>query len=128
MKRSRCVPLVMLGLASMLSGCSDDVEVSQDKYASQQDCVKDWGSEINCKPAIQYGGGSAWNFGYNGPRYYWDRSTGNPVAVLDSGDHQQMPNAHPANSALSHSTGSFKAGTVSRGGFGHFGGFRGFGG
>lgn len=119
MKRSRRVPLVMLGLASALAGCSEEVAVSQDRYATQADCVKDWGTTDYCRQAPVQGG--VWSSGYNGPRYYWDRSTGQPVAVLDSGEHRPMPNAHPAGSLLSHSTGTAYAGTVSRGGFGHFG-------
>ncbi len=121
MRRSRCVPLVMLGLASALGGCSEEVEVSQDQYASLTDCVKDWGSEQHCKPAPQQGNSGGTFVSYRGPRYYWDRTTGNPVAVLESGVHQQMPGAHPNGSAFSHSIGKLGAGTVSRGGFGHFG-------
>lgn len=121
MKRSRCVPLVMLGLASALGGCSEDVAVSQDRYTTQADCAKDWGSEQNCRQQGSGSGGGGGTSGYNGPRYYWDRSKGQPVAVLDSGEHRPMPNAHPAGSPLSHSAGAVPAGTVSRGGFGHFG-------
>ncbi len=99
----------------MLAGCTEEADVHQDRYASQADCVQDWGSEANCTPAGGSGGG------YSGPRYYWDRSRSTPVVIRDTGVHEPMPGAHPSGSVLSHATGFTHVGTVMRGGFGHFG-------
>ncbi|MDD4929151.1 MAG: hypothetical protein PHP85_07740 [Gallionella sp.] len=128
MKRSHEVVLWMLGAGlgiSLLSETRTTEQLKQDKYASRTDCVKDWGAESQCEEdAPGSGGGSGGGGsgggsggGYHGPRYYWDRSAGQPVTVSDSGAHQLMPAAHPG--GLSHA--SVDAGTVSRGGFGHFG-------
>jgi len=133
MKRSHEVLLWMLGAGMGVSMLSEEKTVEQlkrDSYASKEECLRDWEySEENCKEdtsgsshVSSSGGGGSSGGGtrYNGPRYYWDRSTGRPVMVTDAGVHKPMPSAHPNGSALSHSTGSSPAGTVTRGGFGHF--------
>jgi len=130
MKRSHEVALWMLGVGLGVAILSEDKTVEQlkqDRYASKSDCVQDWGSEENCKEdSDSYsrvgsgGGGGGGGSGYRGPRYYWDRSAGHPVIVTDSGQHRPMPSAHPSGNYLSHSVGSVDAGTVTRGGFGHF--------
>ncbi len=134
MKRSHQVMLWMLGAGLGVAALSDEKTVEQlkqDSYASKEECMQDWGgSEANCKEDTSSsshvgssGGGSGGSGGgtrYNGPRYYWDRSTGRPVMITDAGVHQPMPSAHPNGSPLSHSTGSAHVGTVTRGGFGHF--------
>ena len=111
----------------MLSEDKTIEQLKQDSYASKTDCVQDWGSEENCKEDSgsslrinSGGGGGSSGGGYHGPRYYWDRSAGHPVIVTDSGKHQPMPSARPSGNALSHSVGSVNAGSVTRGGFGHF--------
>ncbi len=113
----------MLGFASVLVGCSEEVDVHQDRYASLADCVQDWGSEANCTQSGGSAGtgGGGGGGGYSGPRYYWDRSAGTPVVVRDSGVHERMPSAHPSGTPMSHSTGSAHVGSVTRGGFGHSG-------
>ncbi len=122
MKRSEKVVLWMLGIGlgvAMLSEEKTVEQLKQDKYASKEDCMHDWGgSEQNCTADTS----QSTSITYDGPRYYWDRSTGQPVVVTESGAHQPVPNAHPAGSPLSHSVGSVPAGTVTHGGFGHFGG------
>ncbi|HEX5338554.1 MAG TPA: hypothetical protein VFW53_08965 [Gallionella sp.] len=133
MKRSHEVMLWMLGAGLGVAILSEDKTVEQlkqDRYASKEDCLKDWGSEESCQEEPSQGGshasgGSGGGGGnadnrYRGPRYYWDRSAGHPVAVSDSGVHRPMPSAHPGGSSLSHSIGSVDAGSVTRGGFGHF--------
>jgi hypothetical protein len=133
MKRSHEVLLWMLGAGIGVSALSEEKTVEQlqqDHYASKEDCMQDWGSsEENCKDdtsSTHYsssgGGGGSSSGGYRGPRYYWDRSAGHPVIVTDSGVHKPMPSAHPSGNAFSHSIGSSNAGSVTRGGFGHFGG------
>lgn len=130
MKRSHRVALWMLGAGLGVAALSEEKTVEQlkqDSYASKEDCAKDWGSEQNCKEDPQStshfsGGGSGGGGGsrYQGPRYYWDRTTGRPVMVTDAGVHTPMPSAHPGGGPLSHSVASVNAGSVSRGGFGHF--------
>lgn len=128
MKRSHEVVLWMLGAGLGVAMFSEDKvieQLKQDRYASKEDCVQDWGSEENCKEepgsgSYSSGGGGGSSGGYRGPRYYWDRSAGHPVIITDSGQHQPMPSAHPSGSGVSHSMGSVDAGTVTRGGFGHF--------
>lgn len=130
MKRSHQVALWMLGTGlgiAMLSEEKSVEQLQQDIYASREDCMQDWGgSEENCKEDTASsthisGGGGSGGGGYHGPRYYWDRSAGHPVIVTDSGRQVPMPSAHPSGNALSRSIGSTHAGTVTRGGFGHFG-------
>ncbi len=107
-------------------------QLKQDSYASKEDCVRDWGSQQNCKEdtgsgAHSSGGGGSGGGGnsvekrYYGPRYYWDRSAGHPVVVTDTGQHVPMPAAHQGGRPGSHSIGTMHVGSVSRGGFGHFG-------
>lgn len=130
MKRSHEVVLWMLGAGLVVASISEDKtteQLKQDRYDSKADCAQDWGSEENCKEEADgsghsggWSGGSSGGGGYRGPRYYWDRSTGHPVIITDSGKHQPMPSAHAGGSRLSHSVGSVDAGTVTRGGFGHF--------
>lgn len=131
MKRSRDVVLWMLGAGLVVASISEDKtieQLKQDRYASKTDCIEDWGTEENCKEEADSSvhasswnsGGGSGGGGYRGPRYYWDRSAGHPVIVTDSGKHQPMPSAHASGNRLSHSVGSVDAGTVTRGGFGHF--------
>ncbi len=134
MKRSHQIALWMLGAGlgvAMLSEEKTIEQLRQDSYASKEDCLQDWGgSEANCKEDTSGsshvssggggGGGGSSGTRYNGPRYYWDRAAGRPVMLTDAGVHQPMPSAHPAGSPLSHSIGSSPAGSVTRGGFGHF--------
>ena len=142
MKRSNNVILLMLGAGLGVAALSDEKyteQLRQDNYASKAECVHDWGSEQNCNQDSSQsssshsggggsgggggGGGSDESKRYKGPRYYWDRTEGHPVAVNDSGTHQAMPSAHPGGDPMSHSIGTTHVGTVSRGGFGHFGSF-----
>lgn len=130
MKRSTEVALWMLGAGlgvAVLSDSKTNEQLKQDQYASKEECMQDWGgSPETCQEEIsgsssEGGSGSSGGGGrYSGPRYYWDRSAGHPVIVTKSGAHQPMPSAHPNGNRLSHSVGSVNAGTVSRGGFGHF--------
>lgn len=128
-KRSENVILLMLGTGLGIAALSDDKSVEQlrqDSYASRAECVQDWGTEQSCREEPSQGGsysgsGSSRESGrYQGPRYYWDRASGHPVVVTDSGMHQAMNSAHAGGDPLSHSIGTAHAGTVTRGGFGHF--------
>ena len=129
MKRSKAVPLLMLGTLSILSGCArtqDTVDVKQNSYRSMEDCRKDWGRDADreCKRS-----GS----GYVGPRYVWNHAAGYPMAVNNDGSTRQLSNSYlskpGSTSAAVNATvqrspvSSFRANavsgaTVSRGGFG----------
>lgn len=130
MKRSRKINLMVLGTAVLMTGCSgssssstssSDSEIQYKQYASQADCERDWGKATdNQQPCTRSGSGGYW-----GPRYYWNHSTGRPVAIMSDGSHRPMSaealsrsslaNAHSSSSASSRSSG------ISRGGFGGFG-------
>lgn len=121
LKKSGPIVLWMLGIGLGVSVLSEKKSVEplkQDEYVTREDCMRDWGGEAgNCRKVSTRSGAT----GYKGPRYYWDRSSGHPVVVTENGAHIPMENAHPAGSPFSHSMESVKAGTITRGGFGHFG-------
>ncbi len=119
MKRSQRVRLVILGTlgATAVAGCSPEYPLQQARYASLEDCRRDWGYDYrNC----QNGDGSAGGGGryvYYGPRYYWDRERGYPVAVDADGSRRAVPYANVANGTPRNAVGMKSAGIV-RGGFG----------
>ena len=141
MKKSKKVSLIVLGTAAALAGC-DDVgqqtsleEVRQEFYKTREDCQHDWGEDSrDCTPAepTQIAGNttsSGGGHGYYGPRYYWDRSAGYPVAVEPNGETRPLKNSYlsRSTSSMAHSTRSFGQisvthggghSTVARGGFG----------
>jgi hypothetical protein len=56
MKKSRQVPLLVIGTVSLLAGCSrfadDPMELAQNAYASREDCRREWGNDDrNCQPS-----------------------------------------------------------------------------
>lgn len=117
MKRSRSIGLLVLGTAALMAGCGERQPESllQNQYASKADCERDWGDPQVCTSSTTTSGG------YVGPRYYWNRSGGAPVAVMPDGSERSM--AHSAlargtpSTAKSTSTSS-RSSSVSRGGFG----------
>ncbi len=117
MKKSSQVPLLVIGTVSLLGGCTPydntPVEVSQNTYASQEDCRKDWGNDDrDCQPSGSGGGGS-----YVGPRYYWDHSTGRPYAIDPNGQTRALPNSYLNRATPTNATRITRT-SVSRGGFG----------
>lgn len=129
-KRSRAVPLILLGTLTLLTGCdrTEPVEVQQSTYASREDCVADWGQDDrDCRPA-----GSATGGHYYGPRYYWHHGGGYPVAMDPDGSKRPLTNSYlnrPGTStrATGITSHGYLGGTrTSRGGFGGF--MRGFSG
>jgi hypothetical protein len=133
MKRSEVICLLLLGTGLVgyeISERSDEkttVKLKRDFYATKAECIQDWGTEESCTEDNEGESRSGSESGdnnqsrrYNGPRYYWDRGSGHPVILTDSGLHQAAPSAHPNGVAFSHSLGVTDAGTVTRGGFGHF--------
>lgn len=117
MKRSQAVPLVMIGTVIAVAGCGPSVETSvmQHSYASLSDCKKDW-DESQCSPQT-YASGSGHSGGYYGPRYYWDRDAGKPMAVATDGTVTEISNAH-VRSEYGFSGNSARVGSTRVGGFG----------
>jgi hypothetical protein len=145
MKRSKLVPMVMLG--TLLVGCSggddservtlDDaetVQVKQETYASMEDCLKDWNDSENCKqeeigtiddftgqayaaaPGTQSHGG----YVYVGPHYYFNHSTGIPMAIHTDGSVHAVSNSFVGRAGAVSVARATSVGSVSiaRGGFG----------
>ena len=126
MKRSTYVQLVLLGSAMGLYAC-DEVrqDLKQQRYASLDECLHDWGTPAECRQSFASAGQPAY---YYGPRYYWDPNLSRPVAVDADGTTRSVNAAH-ITSAGSESGVTTHVGTFSRGGFGssahHFGGVTG---
>ena len=134
MRKSRKVPLLLLGSLSLLVGCGQEkqTEIRQHTYASKEDCLNDWGrDERDCRPEQS-------GRRYVGPRYYWHHSGGYPVAINTDGSTRPLPASSLRAGSPSKATGTHTmlghvggatsvgkttshaggAGHVSRGGFG----------
>jgi hypothetical protein len=94
MKRSKAVPLLMLGTLGLLAGCGSDsreIQTRQNNYRSVEDCRKDWGNdEKDCQRSSSRAGGYA----YVGPRYIWNHGAGYPMAVNSDGSQRQLTNSY----------------------------------
>lgn len=131
MKRSRSIPLVVIGTLSLVAGCEQapeepPMQLTQEFYSSRDDCEKDWGPEPeNCTPTEQLANfddsqmndRSRTSYRFAGPRYYWDRSIGHPIAVLPTGQTRVITGSHFARGTPSTAK-SASVSHVSRGGFG----------
>lgn len=131
--RSNMISLVVLGsLTTTLSGCdvgdlgagAVQQDLRQGYYTTLEDCQHDWGQDRqDCQPASGAGStaaggtGAHGGGGYVGPRYYWDRSIGHPVAVASSGETRVLPNSYISR-AVPSAAKSVTVSHVSRGGFG----------
>ena len=113
-RSSSSVTLVLIG-ASALSGCGQQGPdtMRRDMYASQADCVQDWGSDpTKCEP-VRTGSSSTSSTGRGGYTHYYGPSYshgsyGSPNTVHDAGTTSQ---ARPGSRAIG-------TAHVSRGGFG----------
>jgi uncharacterized protein YgiB involved in biofilm formation len=115
MKRSTYVQLILLGSAVGLYAC--DVarqDVKQQRYASYDECRRDWGDPTDCRQSSAMVGQTAYYFG---PRYYWDPNLARPIAVNADGTTRTINGAH-ITSAGSSSGITTRVGSISRGGFG----------
>ena len=108
-RSSSSVTLVLIG-ASALAGCGQQSSetLRRDLYASQADCMQDWGSDpAKCEPTKQTGrSGSSYNH-YYGPAY-------------SHGSYGSTRNTYDAGNTTEARPGSRAVGTahVSRSGFG----------
>lgn len=122
MKSSKCVPLLIIGSLVTLYGCrqNENRDLQQQSYNSLAECTNDWGESRNCTTSTSGGGhGSA----YYGPRYYWDREIGKPVAISPDGQTRAISGTR-LSSTGSASGMNFHAGSTVvavRSGFGSFG-------
>jgi hypothetical protein len=115
MKRSTYVQLVLLGSALGLYAC-DEVrqDLKQQKYASLDECRRDWGDPADCRQSFPVSGQPVY---YYGPRYYWDPNLARPIAVDADGSTRVVSNAR-ITSAGSESGATSRVGSFTRGGFG----------
>lgn len=108
-RSSSSVTLVLIG-ASALAGCGQQgtETLRRDVYASQTDCVQDWGADpAKCEPVRQTGRSGSSYTHYYGPSY-------------PHGSYGSTRTAHPEGIQSDARPGSRAIGTahVSRGGFG----------
>jgi len=119
-KRSRAVPLLVLGSIASLPGCAPDhpIDLQQKRYLTLEECQRDWGNDQPCAPGNRNdSGGRSY---YYGPRYYWDSENNRPVTVDPNG--QTHPLANTAVGGEHASSGEvMHVGSISRGGFGSLG-------
>ncbi|BAG41497.2 hypothetical protein [Ralstonia phage phiRSL1] len=123
---------MLLGTLTV-AACSDQVdddvgqEVKQQSYNSLADCQKDWGSDGRNCTAVAPNSVHSTPFVYMGPRYYYDRGYGQPVAINSDGTTRIVPGSFMARSAPSVATTTASVGrtasvasmgSVARGGFG----------
>lgn len=102
MKKSRKVPLVLLGSFSLLISCGQggQTEIRQNTYASKEDCLNDWGrDERDCRPDKS-------GRGYIGPRFYWHHAGGYPVAIDSDGSTRPLPSSTLRSGVATKATGT----------------------
>jgi hypothetical protein len=130
--------LVLLGSAVGLYSCDNrPVELQRQRYASLDECRRDWRDPKECTEAAggsgtgggSSGGGQGTSGGYYyGPRYYWDPAIGRPVVVGSDGSTHVVTHLNAGDGSRFGGV-AVEAGSVSRGGFGGssraFGGARG---
>ncbi|MGO9949288.1 MAG: hypothetical protein ACLPWG_20870 [Steroidobacteraceae bacterium] len=126
MKQSASVGLILLGSAMGLYYYDGGAQkLQQQRYASLEQCVHDWGDPAECThPA-----GTVAQPGYfYGPRYYWNSSSGRPVAVAADGSTRSIGNARITSAGSLVGGITSRAGSIARGGFGSSGHAFGIGG
>lgn len=129
MKKSKAIHMFLLGTAALgLTACDDSYNeqaFDSNRYASKQECQKEWGDDDRACQAHTGGG-------YFGPRYFYNHSTGAAYATYSDGTRAPVPtSAFSAGKSISSGKASFassSSSSVSRGGFGARGGFGSMGG
>ncbi|HEX8477643.1 MAG TPA: hypothetical protein VF663_04875 [Telluria sp.] len=93
MKKSKTVPLLLLGSTALLASCTPDQqpiqEMRQDAYASIEACDRDWVDDV-CERSS---GGSGL---YLGPRYFYSHDTHTPYVIDRQGRTRPMPRHYGA--------------------------------
>ena len=90
MKKSKAVPLLLLGSTALLAGCSPNQqpqETRRDAYSTAAACDRDWVDDV-CERS---GSGH-----YLGPRYYYSHDNGTPYVVDRNGQTRPMPSHYGA--------------------------------
>ena len=137
MKKSKAVPLLLLGSTALLSACTSDdadqqlgqqvAETRQDAYATMEDCDRDWDDD-----ECERNGGV-----YFGPRYFYSHGNRTPYLIDRKGRARAVPshygayNSHRADVAgapaiapgrstivTRNDVSSHRSASISRGGFG----------
>jgi hypothetical protein len=137
MKKSKSVPLLLLGSTALLTGCTPDdagqepqhqvQETRQDAYSTMEACDRDWDDD-ECERS-----GSV----YLGPRYFYSHGSRMPYIIDRKGRTRAMPSHYGAYNSYStgasgtpgaapgrativtrNAASSHRSPSVSRGGFG----------
>lgn len=118
MKKSKAVPLLLLGSTALLAGCKPNQqpqETRQDAYATIEACDRDWVDD----ECVHSGGGV-----YLGPRYFYSHDNHTPYVIDRNGRTRPMPshygayNGYGAGTAGTPAVSPSRTTIVSRGGFG----------
>jgi len=127
MKKSKAVPLFLLGSTALLAGCKpgqQPQETRRDAYSSVEACDRDWVDDV-CERSS--------SGAYLGPRYFYSHDNGTPYVIDRNGQTRPMPSHYgaynnygagasgtPAASAgrTTIATASPHSSGISRGGFG----------
>lgn len=118
MKKSKAVPLFLLGSSALLAGCRHDQqhqETRQDAYSTIEACDRDWVDD----ECVRSGGGV-----YLGPRYFYSHDNHTPYVIDRNGRTRAMPshygayNSYGAGISGAPAMSADRTTIVSRGGFG----------
>lgn len=118
MKKSKAVPLFLLGSTALLAGCKPNQqpqETRQDAYSTIEACDRDWVDD----ECVRSGGGV-----YLGPRYFYSHDNHTPYVIDRNGRTRAMPSHYGAYNGYGAGTSGASAISpgrttiVSRGGFG----------
>ena len=93
MKKSKAVPLLLLGSTALLAGCTRNPadqqrvqEVRQDAYSTVEACDRDWVDDA----CVRRGGV------YLGPRYFYSHENRTPYVIDSQGRTRAMPGHYGA--------------------------------
>lgn len=112
-EKSKNITLIVLGTSLLsLFGCSDNQEINQSTYNTNEECIKDWGNDPSrCSKTP--------NGSYVGPMYYWDHHSGIPMIYNSHGNAVPATNSFMSKGYSSSAVSTNKTTTsISRGGFG----------
>lgn len=89
MKKSKAVPLFLLGSTALLAGCTQQQQVQetrQDAYKTVEACDRDWVDDV----CVRSGGV------YLGPRYFYSHDNHTPYVIDSQGRTRAMPSHYNA--------------------------------